>query len=141
MTEPVGTPAEEAARLLDAASTWVAARVGDLSAVAASASAAAGSAGSTTTSTPTEPAAGPQQVAPGHAPECAACPVCRAVRLVRGVRPETVEHLLAAAGSLGEAVRSLSEPPPAPSSPGTSSPVAGPAPPSGEPPVVPVDVT
>lgn len=46
-----------------------------------------------------------QHVATGAA-ECRLCPVCLLIGAVRGTRPETVEHLLDAAGSLTAALRS-----------------------------------
>lgn len=46
-----------------------------------------------------------ESIATGSA-ECQLCPVCRLIALVRGTRPETVEHLLDAVGSLTAALRS-----------------------------------
>jgi hypothetical protein len=75
--EPVGSVAEEAARLLgalqDAAGAW----------------------------------AGSQQ--PAHAGHetpaaCRVCPLCQAIAAVQHVRPETVQHLADAAGSLAAAL-------------------------------------
>ncbi len=40
------------------------------------------------------------------APECRLCPVCLLIGGLRSTRPETVEHLLDAAGSLVAALRS-----------------------------------
>lgn len=77
--EPVGTLAEEAARLLEAAQQWARGSLAEGAAVA------------------------------GDDPECRVCPVCMVLRTVRGVRPETVEHLVEATGALAAALRSLVE--------------------------------
>jgi hypothetical protein len=77
VSEPLGSAAEEAARLFGAAEEWLRSR---------SAHALDG-------------------MATG-APECSICPVCQAVSALRSVRPETVEHLLDAAASLVAALRS-----------------------------------
>ena len=75
-SQPVGSAAEEAARLLAAAEEWCApARSTGLTALATG------------------------------APECSVCPLCQAVSAVRSVKPETVEHLLDAAASLVAALR------------------------------------
>lgn len=76
-TPPVGSAAEEAARLLAAAEQWVRARAG-----------------------------GHLDGLATGAPECTVCPVCQGISAVRQVRPETVEHLLDAAASLVAALRS-----------------------------------
>lgn len=76
MTEPVGSAAEEAARLFTAAEEWLRARTG----------------------VPLE------GIATG-APECSVCPVCQGISAVRHVRPETVEHLLDATASFVAALR------------------------------------
>lgn len=74
--EPVGTLAEEAARLMEAAHGW---------------------AGALTSGVPIA----------GRGEECSVCPVCQLVRALRGVKPETVEHLVAATTSLAAALRSV----------------------------------
>ena len=74
--QPVGSAAEEAARLFAAAEEWIRTRTG----------------------------AHLDGLATG-APECTVCPVCQAVGAVRQVRPETVEHLLDAAASFVAALR------------------------------------
>jgi hypothetical protein len=72
----VGSAAEEAARLFEAAQEWLRTRSsGHLDGVATG------------------------------APECTVCPVCQGIAAVRGVRPETVEHLLDAAASFVAALR------------------------------------
>ena len=87
-SQPVGSAAEEAARLFQAAQEWVRTRTGGhLDGVATG------------------------------APECTVCPLCQGMAAVRGVRPETVEHLLDAAASFVAALRTTvtttSEPDPA----------------------------
>lgn len=73
---PVGSAAEEAARLFAAAEEWVRTRSGvHLDGVATG------------------------------APECSVCPVCQAISALRQVKPETVEHLLDAAASFVAALR------------------------------------
>ena len=82
---PVGSAAEEAARLFAAAEEWVRTRAG-----------------------------GHLDGLATGAPECSVCPVCQGISAVRQVRPETVEHLLDAAASFVAAVRSAVMPPGAP---------------------------
>jgi hypothetical protein len=79
---PVGSAAEEAARLFAAAEQWLRSRTG----------------------APFEDADGAPHV-PGGA-ECAVCPLCQGIAAVRSVRPETVEHLLDATASFVAALRS-----------------------------------
>ena len=76
MNEPVGSAAEEAARLFSAAEEWLRSRTG----------------------LPLE------DIATGT-PECSVCPVCQGISAVRHVRPETVEHLLDATASFVAALR------------------------------------
>ena len=85
----VGSAAEEAARLLAAAEQWARTR------------------GSSLLDSPS--------LATGS-PECTACPLCQAVAALRQVRPETVQHLLDAAGSLVAALRAAFPPPEPPPS-------------------------
>ncbi|HVE97561.1 MAG TPA: hypothetical protein VNA12_00080 [Mycobacteriales bacterium] len=86
MTEPVGSLGEEASRLFAAAEEWVQ-------------GARAGSG-----------ADGDARPAAGHAgPECVICPLCQLLALARAARPEVVEHLAAAAGSLVSAARAAFE--------------------------------
>ena len=80
---PLGSAAQEAARLFAAVEDWARTR---------------GEAGA---------AAHP---GPGSA-TCGVCPVCSGIALLRDVRPETVEHLLDAAASVVAAVRSAVLPP------------------------------
>lgn len=73
---PVGSAAEEAARLFAAAEEWVRTRAGGhLDGLATGAAA------------------------------CTMCPLCQGISAVRQVRPETVEHLLDAAASFVAALR------------------------------------
>ena len=85
---PVGSAAEEAARLFSAAEEWMRTR-----------------------------AAGHLDGLATGAPECTVCPVCQGISALRQVRPETVEHLLDAAASFVAALRttvaSASHEPPA----------------------------
>ena len=76
---PVGSAAEEAARLFAAAEQWLRARTGEPLGAAAD---------------------GP------HGAECAVCPLCQGMAAVRSVRPETVDHLLDATASFVAALRS-----------------------------------
>lgn len=73
---PVGSAAEEAARLFAAAEDWVRTRAGGHL----------------------------DGLATGSA-ECTVCPVCQGISALRQVRPETVEHLLDAAASFVAALR------------------------------------
>lgn len=79
MSEPVGTLAEEAAKLLTAAQEWATSRLeGD------------------------------------DASSCQLCPICQAIGALRQVKPETIEHLVAAAASLASSLRASVAQPPAP---------------------------
>ena len=75
-TPPVGSAAEEAARLFAAAEDWLRARTGGHL----------------------------DGIATGSA-ECTVCPVCQGITAVRQVRPETIEHLLDSAASLVAALK------------------------------------
>jgi hypothetical protein len=74
---PVGSAAEEAARLFAAAEEWLRARTG-----------------------------APLDADGRHGAVCAVCPLCQGIAAVRAVRPETVEHLLDATASFVAALRS-----------------------------------
>ena len=74
--QPVGSAAEEAARLFAAAEEWVRTRSG-----------------------------GHLDGLATGAPECTVCPLCQGIAAVRGVRPETVEHLLDATASFVAALK------------------------------------
>lgn len=75
-SQPVGSAAEEAARLFAAAQEWLRTRSG-----------------------------GHLEGLATGAPECTVCPLCQGIAAVRGVRPETVEHLLDAAASFVAALQ------------------------------------
>jgi hypothetical protein len=79
VSEPVGTLAEEAAKLLSAAQEWAKSRFeGD------------------------------------HPSDCQLCPLCQAIGALRQVKPETIEHLVAAAASFASALRTTVSPAPSP---------------------------
>lgn len=84
--EAVGPLAEEAAKLLAAVQDWARSRMGE------------------------HDASGEHLASE----ECRLCPICQGIALARQVKPETMEHLLAAVGSLAAAVRSTVGAPPAP---------------------------
>ena len=90
---PVGSAAEEAARLFAAVEDWARSRGGLLD---------------------------DQHLATG-APECSTCPLCQGVAALRSVRPETVEHLLDAAASVVAALRTAVVTPGRPTEPHHSS--------------------
>lgn len=90
---PVGSAAEEAARLAESLRGWFAsaqAGVGARDGVGADAGTGAG--------------AGTEHTA------CTSCLVCLGITRLRAVSPEVVEHLSAAAGSLVAALRELRAP-------------------------------
>ncbi len=87
--QPVGSAADEAARLFAAVEQWARARTSG---------------------------AGSEHLATGSA-ECTVCPLCSGVSLLRQVQPETVEHLLDAAASVVAALRSAVVPPTSPDDP------------------------
>jgi hypothetical protein len=116
---PVGSVAEEAARLLDALGGWAsthghAARedVGDQEEDAADTSAQADA----NARADDEEASGQRA---GHCPHCGAangtrtaltcqwCPVCQGLGLLRSVRPETVDRLADLAGAMTVALRDI----------------------------------
>jgi hypothetical protein len=94
--EPVGSAAEEAARLIGAVSDWAREHAGGLGAgvggLAAQMAAAVHEVD--------------EHVATG-APECRWCPVCRTVHALRTASPEVREHLSVAAASLAQAAAAL----------------------------------
>lgn len=49
-----------------------------------------------------------------HPTDCQLCPVCQAIGAIRQVKPETVEHVVAAAAAFASALRATVTPPPAP---------------------------
>jgi hypothetical protein len=92
-SEPAGTIAEEATRLLHALQDWAEESGSDYAAAAASAAA-----GATSTARRVN-----EHVATGGA-ECRYCPVCQVISAVRGTPPEVRQHLTSAATSLLHAV-------------------------------------
>jgi len=100
---PVGSVAEEAARLLDALGGWAGGR---------------GYAGGPAPEGPPpsdEPREGSTQRCPtcgardgaGQAVVCQLCPVCQGIGLLRSVRPETVDRLADLAGALAATLRDV----------------------------------
>lgn len=105
----VGTAAQEAARLLQSLGRWFAPPP------AADDHRAAGDqhdarCTNSRTDDPTDGCTDDRAEAHDGA-TCRVCPVCRGIEAVRSVRPELVEHLALAAGSLAAALRELSRPP------------------------------
>ena len=87
--EPVGSVAEEAAKLFGAFSGWAKEHGDGL----------------------TSFTDGLQEHVATGAPECAWCPVCRTVAAVRQTSPEVMAHLTTAASSLMLAVAGMMAPP------------------------------
>jgi hypothetical protein len=87
--EPVGSVAEEAAKLLGAFSGWAKEQGDGLSAFTD----------------------GLHEHASSESPECTWCPVCRTVAAVRQTSPEVMAHLSSAASSLMLAVSGMMAPP------------------------------
>jgi hypothetical protein len=87
--EPVGSVAEEAAKLFGAFSGWAKEHGDGL----------------------TSFTDGLQEHVATGAPECAWCPVCRTVAAVRQTSPEVMSHLTTAASSLMLAVAGMMAPP------------------------------
>ena len=83
MSDPLGSAAEEAARLFAALEEWARHRAGAL--------------------------VDEEHLATGSA-SCLVCPVCQAVSALRAVKPDTVEHLLDAAASFVAALRTTVSP-------------------------------
>lgn len=90
--EPVGSLAEEAAKLFGALSGWASEHAGEagegLSGLAGHAAAAADQV--------------TEHLATGSA-ECTICPICRTIHVVRDLSPEVRTHLIVAASSLAQA--------------------------------------
>ena len=95
---PVGSLADEAAKLAEVAQGWLRARA-VAAAAAAAASQRAGRAGD-----PWAAATDPVHTAP----ECRTCPICRARRFARSLDPQVLGHLSDAVGSLGAAAAAMS---------------------------------
>ena len=99
--EPVGSLAEEAAKLFAAVQGWAASK--DLAGGAAAADEAADDADGD--------APGQQHVhgADSLTGECRYCPICQVVRYTRATSPEVRDHLASAAVSMTLAIRGLLE--------------------------------
>lgn len=102
-TEPVGTVAEETARLVEALGDW--ARSATAGEAAQPEEAAPDQAG--TRHTPGCERCGGTSPAAGEAIACQLCPVCQGIALLRAVRPETVERLADLAGALSGVLRDI----------------------------------
>jgi hypothetical protein len=136
--EPVGTVAEETARLLEALGGWaegVRGQEEEPSSYAASAT--PGDARDGAAGTDEQQAQGGRQAGDrptarcehcgvssraGEALACQLCPVCQGISLLRSVRPETVERLADLAAALSGALRDIAadrfgQPPPPPPPP------------------------
>lgn len=93
--EPVGTVAEEAAKLFAAVHVW-----------AAGTGAASGAASDSTSHGPSD------EGDAGDTPaECQWCPLCRLLRMAKSTTPDVREHLSQAAVSLALAVKGLLDDP------------------------------
>ncbi|WGL53816.1 hypothetical protein P5P86_08295 [Nocardioides sp. BP30] len=110
--EPLGSAAEEAARLFGALGDWAKQHGGDvannlavglttgLAGLAGHAQAAASDLGR-------EAARDLGEHLATGAPECTYCPICRTVHVVREASPEVMVHLASAAASLMQAVSAV----------------------------------
>lgn len=101
---PIGSAAEEAAKLLNALNEWAKDQSSE-SATAFSES-VAGLAGRAASAVSDLPRFLDQHLATG-APECAYCPVCRTVHVVREASPDVRVHLTSAALSLIQAASTV----------------------------------
>lgn len=123
---PVGSVAEEAARLLDALGGWASTATAGYAAQsapgapAASEPAASAASAADRPDEPTDqPAAEPgghsggrceacgAQNGMGQALTCQLCPVCQGIGFLRSVRPETVDRLADLAGAIAATLRDL----------------------------------
>jgi hypothetical protein len=102
--EPVGTAAEEAARLLDSLGGWFDARTG-------TAAQPPHQPGDSAAQDPSGSAAQDPSGSAAHDPTCRACPLCRGVAYLQQAHPDVLTHLAGAAQHLVAALRSLAEPP------------------------------
>jgi hypothetical protein len=101
--EPVGSVAEEAAKLVDALRGWAAdlghGAPGAAAATEPTTETAAGATTGTANGATTGTAPGEQHERTQPCGECRACPICRGLGLVRALSPEVKSHL-ATAGTL-----------------------------------------
>jgi hypothetical protein len=129
-SEPLGSAAEEAARLIESLQGWFGVPVPVASAEPVNERERGGA---DRTDRDTGDAADPdihEDSAAGHGPACRACPLCRGIAAVQQSHPEVLTHLAGAAQHLVAALRSLAAEP-ARAAAGTAS---GDGPASGEPP-------
>jgi hypothetical protein len=110
--EPVGTVAEETARLVEAFGDWAQGLGADQPRPAAAPSPPTedgGPAGEREAGTRhTQPCQHCGSVPrPGEAVVCQLCPLCQGISLLRAVRPETVERLADVAAALSGALRDI----------------------------------
>jgi hypothetical protein len=105
--EPVGTLAQEAAKLFAVVQSWVGetpGRSGDAAGSGEQGEVASEDRAEAWSGAPDEPA--------GHEPtECQWCPLCRAVRMAKATSPDVRDHLSQAALSLALAVKGLLDDP------------------------------
>jgi len=106
--EPIGSAAEEAAKLLGALGEWARDHRADAGAAVASSVAAglAGLAGHAAQAASDLNRNLEAHLATGT-PECTYCPICRTVHVVREASPEVRAHLASAAASLMQAAASV----------------------------------
>ena len=101
---PIGSAAEEAAKLLNALGDW--AKEHSTESANAFSESVAGLAGRAAAAVADLPKFMDEHMATG-APECAYCPVCRTVHVVREASPDVRVHLTSAALSLMQAATTV----------------------------------
>ena len=106
-SEPVGSLAEEAAKLFAVVQGWAADHTGR----AGADSSPDGSAKDRSTGNPGAADAAAEQAHAAHDPstECRWCPLCQLVRVAKATTPEVRDHLTSAAFSLAMAFKGLME--------------------------------
>jgi hypothetical protein len=110
-SEPLGSAAEEAARLVESLQGWFGVPVPVASAEPVDERERGGA---DRTDRDTGGAADPEiheDSAAGHGPACRACPLCRGIAAVQQSHPEVLTHLAGAAQHLVAALRSLAAEP------------------------------
>ncbi|MEO6713177.1 MAG: hypothetical protein ABIM89_07085 [Mycobacteriales bacterium] len=105
MTQRSGV-SDEAAKLLGALERWL--RTAAES--SATSGASAGSEGNRGVGVVRDLFANSEQSHQNHESSCEICPLCRVIAAARAARPDIVEHLVDAAGSVLLALRAWSEP-------------------------------
>ncbi len=133
--EPVGSAADEAARLADALQAWWARRDHDGTEQHDEQRADhSDEHGDEQRDEHADEHADEHGHEPGEPSACRYCPLCRGISVAQSLRPEVVQHLLSAAESLAAALRELARddepgrPHPGPASARTSSPRTVPIP-------------